>query len=173
MQFAPPKGRTGCPRGEGLSVGVFFPTDQMDTGAHIGATWSAKDTDEGRLSAGAGWGALGGGDWNLSLSRPYPLTHLSGMRRGQSKAQPRVANLFFVVCVFFFFNTLCHPPLRSLTAMRQVAALLNSKRSQRNGDPRSWAERIPYAESFLRVGLADPLLTRGSGPLRPAEPRTC
>ena len=39
--------------------------------------------------------------------------------------------VFCCVCVFFF-NTLCHPPLRSLTAMRQVAALLNSKRSQRN-----------------------------------------
>ena len=97
-----------------------------------GRTWSAKDTDEGRVSARTGWGALGEGDWNLSLSRPYPLTHLSGMRRGQSKAQPRVANLVFC-CFFFFFNTLCHPPLRSFTATRQVAALLNSKRSQRNG----------------------------------------
>lgn len=53
--------------------------------------------------------------------------------RGVSPQPNREWQICFLLCVCVcVFNTLCHPPLRSLTAMRQVAALLNSKRSQRN-----------------------------------------
>lgn len=68
---------------EGFSLWL---SNQIDTEEHINANWTAKDIDEGLSWARAGWGALGG-DWNLSLSRSYPLTLGSGMRRGGSKAE--------------------------------------------------------------------------------------
>ena len=130
MQSAPPKGRTGCPRGEGLSVGGFPPTDQMDTGAHL------VRKGHGRGESKRAYGVGSAGRRRLESVTFATLSAYSLVRNAEGSVQSpsREWHICFLLCVFcFFFNTLCHPPLRSFTTTRQVAALLNSKRSQRNG----------------------------------------